>query len=159
MPRPLKPDLNSLLLNCILMCSLSVPLGSCRDRSGVAEQRALKVEWAGHSLREVTSLRELPPAVQSTLGVGIPGLDGIANRGESYNPTDVVDSRLPMRRFVVAGLDADTALVAVEHGGFGWRVEVTAFADIQRKPIPEREWTLFETPTSLRDLAGRLGTK
>jgi hypothetical protein len=115
-----------------------------------------RIEWAGHALREVRTLKDLPPGVQTVLDVGSPGLDGIADRNGKYNPTDVVDSRLPMRRFLIAGQDAEAALVAIEHGGLGWRVEVALFSYTDRKATVERRWTLFESPNTLRDLVNRL---
>jgi hypothetical protein len=107
-----------------------------------------RVHWAGYALSEVRTLRELPSGIQAVLGVGTPGLDGIADRNGKYNPTDVVDTGLPMRRLLVAGLDANTTLVAIEHGGRGWRVEVTLFKNI----TVERRWTLSKSPKSLREL-------
>jgi hypothetical protein len=103
-------------------------------------------------LREVKSLRELPAGVQAALGVGKSALDGIADRGAQYNATDVVDSRLPMRRFLVGGLDNRTALVAVEHGGIGWGVIVYAFSISGQRAAIERKWKLSKSPQSLRAL-------
>jgi hypothetical protein len=114
-----------------------------------------RIQWAGYALSEVRTLRELPSGVQAVLGVGTPGLDGIADRNGKYNPTDVVDSSLPMRRFLVAGLDGDTTLVAIEHGGRGWRVEVTLF----KKTAFERNWILFKSPKTLRELVDQLALK
>jgi hypothetical protein len=94
--------------------------------------------------------------MQTALGVANPGLDGIADAGGKYNSTDVVDSRYPRRRFVVAGLDANTALIAVERGGIGWNVEVTLYSNAAVKPAAEKTWTLFEVPCNLRDLVGHL---
>src|SRR4051795_13221381 len=68
-----------------------------------------RIQWAGHALSEVRTVQELPPGLQAVLGVGTPGMEGIADRNGKYNPTDDVDSGLPMRRFLVAGLDGDTA--------------------------------------------------
>jgi hypothetical protein len=111
-----------------------------------------KIQWAGYALSEVRTLRELPADIQAVLGVGTPGVDGIADRNGEYNATDVVDSRLPNRRLLFAGLDGDTTLVAVEHGGRGWRVEVALF----KKSAPEGKWTLFKSPTTLRELMDQL---
>jgi hypothetical protein len=61
-----------------------------------------------------------------------------------------------MRRFLVAGLDNDMALIAVEHGGRGWRVDVSLFSNIVRAPVVEKAWTLFEAPGTLRALVDHL---
>ena len=121
----------------------------------VSAKNQERVLWAGYALSEVRTLRELPSGIQAALGVGTPGLDGIADRNGKYNPTDVVDSSLPMRRFLVAGVDANTTLVAIEHGGFGWRVEVTLF----KNTAVERSWTLFKSPKGLRELVDQLALK
>jgi hypothetical protein len=39
-----------------------------------------RIHWAGYVLSEVRTLRELPPGIQAVLGVGTPGLNGIADR-------------------------------------------------------------------------------
>jgi hypothetical protein len=79
-------------------------------------------------------------------------MGGIADRNGKYNATDVVFFSHPMRRFLIAGLDGDTTLVAIEQGGRGWRVEVTLF----NKTAVERNWTLFKSPKTLRELVDRL---
>jgi hypothetical protein len=141
----------------LLACSTLILLQSCARTPEKIEKPREAVEWAGHTFREVTTLSALPASLQAALGVGRPGLDGIADRGGRYNSTDVIlDSNLPMRRFLVAGLDRDRALVAIEHGGWGWNVEVRLFSNINGKYVVQKEWTLFEAPRTLRDLVGRL---
>src|SRR5207253_9180264 len=49
------------------------------------------VRWAGHRLREVRTLRGLPVNIQSALGVGRAGRDGIADRNGRFNPSDIGD--------------------------------------------------------------------
>jgi hypothetical protein len=143
--------MNSLAV-CVLLltCSALSLLESC------AETPPASVEWAGHTFREVRTLSALPPSLQTALGVGRLGLEGIADRDGKFNPTDVVDSKLPMRRLLVAGLEGDTALVAIEHGGRGSRVEVAFFSDTDRRAVVERTWTLFDAPRTLRALVDRL---
>ncbi len=133
----------------LLACSTLILLQSCAK---MPEKPQESVQWGGRILREVTTLSALPASLQAALGVGRPGLDGIADRGGRYNSTDVLDSNLPRRRFLVAGLDRDVALVAVERGGWGWNVQVRLFS----KDVVQRQWTLFESPRTLRDLVGRL---
>ena len=148
--------MNSLVYKLQLACVTVALIESCAKAPTVAQKSQERIQWAGRALREVTTLRELPPGVQAALGVGTPGLDGIADRNGKYNPTDDMDSRLPMRRFLIAGLDGDSALVAIEHGGFVWSVEVALFSNASPKATAERNWTLFEAPKTLRDLVDRL---
>jgi hypothetical protein len=86
-------------------------------------------------------------------------MEGIADRTGKYNSTDVVDSRLPMRRFLIAGLDADSALLAIEHGGIGWRVEVALISNTNQKPTTQRNGTSSESPKTLRELVDRLSLR
>jgi hypothetical protein len=132
------------------MCSALMLLASC------TETPPESLEWAGHELREVRSLSALPSNVQTALGVGRPGLGGIADRNGKFNSTDVVDSKSPMRRLLVAGLEGNTALVALEHGGRSGWVEVALFSGTDRKAALERTWTLTDAPGNLRALVDRL---
>lgn len=84
--------------------ALLILLAACAKTPVTADKGQESVEWAGHIFHEVRNLKELPAGVQSALGVGKSGLDGIADHGGKYNPTDVILSDLPMRRFLFAGL-------------------------------------------------------
>ena len=109
-----------------------------------------RLEWQGHVLREVRSVTQIPAVLQSSLGVGRPGLEGVAERGQPFNSTDMVDERLPMRRFFVAGRDSDTWLVALEHGGRGYRVEVFLFEG--PGSAPKQKWVLLNRPKTLGEV-------
>ena len=117
------------------------------------------VRWAGHDIREVDSVYALPPALQSVLGVNKSGLKAIADRGENYNPTDVIYPNLPTRRFLVAGVDGASALVAVERGGFIEWLDVLLFSDINEKPTVKQAWRLSRHPNDLRHLVNQLRTR
>ena len=112
------------------------------------------VEWRGRPLREVHSVAQIPALVRLSLGVDRPGLDGVADRGRPFNATDVVDQRVPMRRFLVAGQDGDTWLVAIEHGGRGYSVEVFLF--IAQQPTPREKWVLLDRPTNLAEVVRQI---
>jgi hypothetical protein len=114
------------------------------------------VQWRGQFFRQVYSLQALPTAIQNSLGVGRPGMEGIADRDGKFNPTDVVDSALPMRRFALAGLSSNAALVAIEHGGRGYNVQILLIPLASIDTEPKETWTLFEAPKSLRELIDKL---
>lgn len=76
---------------------------------------------------EAQSLRELPAGIQALLGVGLGAAGGIADRGDRFNLFDVEGDNLPMRRFVLAILQGDTAVVALEQGGTGYSVRTVEF--------------------------------
>lgn len=115
-------------------------------------RKAAVVQWQGHALSEVGSLADLPVEMQSTLGARRPGLEGIADRGKPFNRTDVVDGHLPMRRFLTAGRDGDTWLVALERGGRAYHVEVLLFSE----GASRREWVLSDRPQTLGEVVRQL---
>ena len=59
-----------------------------------------------------------------------------------------------MRRFLVAGQDGDTWLVAIEHGGRGYSVEV--FLIIAQQPTPREKWVLLDRPTNLAEVVRQI---
>jgi hypothetical protein len=75
---------------------------------------------------EAQSLRELPAGIQALLGVGL-GADGIADRGEDFNEGDVRADNMPTRRFALAVVHGDVAMVAVEQGGRTYAVNAVEF--------------------------------
>lgn len=107
------------------------------------------VAWNGHHLNEVRNLESLPKTVQDALSVEATGLMGIADRGGRFNVTDVVNPKLPMRRFLLAGVDGDSALVAIEHGGRGYRIEATLYIETKGKLVARRQWPLSDAPKHL----------
>ena len=114
------------------------------------------VQWRSQRFQEITSIQFLPAHIQKALGVGQPGMDGIADRGGQFNPTDVVDSTLPMRRFALAGLSSDAVLLAVEHGGRGYSVHVSLIPLTSNDVTPRETWRLFKKPETLRELIEEL---
>jgi hypothetical protein len=79
---------------------------------------------------EARSLGELPAGIQALLGVGLSGRDGIADQGGRFNPGDVIVDNTPQRRFARGIANDATVVVAVEHGGIGYRVEVLEFHQV-----------------------------
>jgi hypothetical protein len=111
----------------------------------------------GVSLTEMRSLASLPVALRQLLPRQPQGLDGIAEPDSPFNATDAVNPKLPMRRFVVAAVGKDCAIVAVEHGGRGYNVEVYEFR------LSEIVWHqvglkyVFGKPVSVSDLVSMSG--
>jgi hypothetical protein len=75
---------------------------------------------------EAQSLRELPAGIQALLGVGL-GVDGIADRNERFNESDVLADNMPRRRFALGVVDGDAAMVAIEQGGRAYAVRAVEF--------------------------------
>ena len=103
-------------------------------------------------LTEARSLESLPAQVNALLGRGHAGLEGIADRNGKFNLTDVVDDKLPVRRFILAGFNDRCALVAVERGGRGHWFEVLAFERTDGTWRATERWSVHPAPDSLQDL-------
>ena len=103
----------------------------------------------GHEFQEVGSLSALPLPIQKRLGVVKPGLDGVADKNQPFNATDVVDSSLPWRRFLAAGRENDVWLVALEHGGRGYNVQAYLLSSAGKL---RRHWVLPGSTTTFQDV-------
>ena len=110
------------------------------------------VAWEGREFVEVGSLASLPAVIQDSLGAQRAGAEGIADRGARFNTTDVIEPGLPMRRFVVAGLAPDAALVAYERGGRGYSVRVLLYQWSGSRVRRVRAWTTYDPPDGLAGL-------
>jgi hypothetical protein len=79
---------------------------------------------AGTPLSEVHSISELPQEVIALLvrNESGSGVDEIVDRGQQFNSGDIGGG--PSRRFVVAGKSDNCLTVAVEHGGYGYHMDV-----------------------------------
>lgn len=97
-----------------------------------ARGAAATVRYKDHNLVEARSLSALPREVRNLFDRD----GGMADRGGAFNSSDVVRKGVPMRRFAVAGVAPGFALIAVEHGGFAYRVEVHEFTKTDGK------WTM-----------------
>lgn len=117
-----------------------------------------KIDCSGISFSEARSLVELPGEVGALLGTGRRGSEGIADRGAKFNATDVIlDEQLPWRRFGLAAVSASCILVAVEHGGRGYSVELWAFARSGDRWRGEQRQSIFSVPRSMQELIAHAG--
>jgi hypothetical protein len=104
------------------------------------------------SLVEVGSIEGLPADVKKILGRQKTGVEGIADKWDRFNATDVINNQLPMRRFITGGASPSSAVVAYEQGGIGYSIQAAAFA-LQRSGWTEvGQWTLHERPSALYPL-------
>jgi hypothetical protein len=81
------------------------------------------IRWGKYSFHEVTSLDSIPHPILWDIYASGP----IADRGRPFNGTDLISpGGPPSRRFLTAGSDTamDTWIVAVEQGGFDYRLMV-----------------------------------
>ena len=138
------------LLTVAVAAAVAVTMGACARPPET-------VTWQGRVFHEVRSVAQLPAAIQTSLGADRPGTDGIADRGRPFNVTDVTDSRLPMRRFLTAGHEGDTWIVALERGGRSHGVDVYMYA--ATGPVLQQHWGLRDRPNSLTDVVQSMSGK
>jgi hypothetical protein len=78
--------------------------------------------------RNLNSLNELPEQVQVLLERANAGVSGIADIGEKFNSTDVVDdASVPMRRLVKGLMSGTCIWLTIERGGRGYGIEQIEF--------------------------------
>lgn len=111
------------------------------------------------SLVEVSTLAGLPKDVTIIIGWHKTGTEGMADATEKFNATDVVDSHLPPRRFLIGGASHTAALVAYQQGGRSLTTHAAAFMMGNSGWIKVGEWTLDEKPNSLYAVATILDSK
>jgi hypothetical protein len=75
----------------------------------------------------VDDLRKIDPEVLGVFHGKVKPSD-IANRGEPFNPTDVVTPNWPMRRFVLAGSVPGMWFILYEHGGIAYYHNLVVFS-------------------------------
>jgi hypothetical protein len=92
---------------------------------------------------EVKQASRLPSAVIDELG-------GIADPGQPFNSTDVVDARLPMRLLIVAAVSEKHCIVSYWRGGIVLRLETTVF-ELSEGRI-KRKWVSDGGGLNFRDL-------
>jgi hypothetical protein len=111
-----------------------------------------ELPFNARSLVEVRTLAALPRDITSMFGWHKTGVQGIADAKEKFNTTDLADSHLPQRRFIVGGASSATALVAYEDGGRSRTIHAAAFTLSNSGWDKVGEWTLDENPVTLHGL-------
>ena len=105
---------------------------------------------SSEEFKEIDDLHLLPNKVQKIFDYPI------ANKGEPFNATDVVDlsKPLPDARFVVAGISPTYALIAVERGGIAHSEDASLYylgsGDLQLV----KSWSVRPYPAFPTDLPG-----
>ena len=140
-------------MNASVIASVLGSLLSGFSMIAVAQQQSACID---KPLTEARSLEALPLQLNSLLGRDRGGLEGIAERNGKFNVTDVVDDKLPMRRFILAGLSASCAIVAVERGGRAHTYEVVAFEYTNAKWRIAQRRSINAAPRSLQELVAHV---
>jgi hypothetical protein len=142
-----------------IVVAAGIGLGCCAladagSRSGEARADRIEANWT-----EAQSLRELPAGVQALLGVGLGEEGGIADRGGSFNDSDVLGGGLPQRRFALGAVNGDTAVVAVEQGGQGYHVQTMEFRQVGATWEPVRCTLGVEPPRRSAELLENIAAR
>ncbi len=99
-----------------------------------------------------TTVEQIPPAVVADLSARMKHDPRLANPGERFNRTDVVDPRYPMRRLVLAGLGARSWFVSYEHGGRGYHRHLVVYAQRDGRPTLAYAGTFVSDAATLEEL-------
>jgi hypothetical protein len=100
----------------------------------------------------VTTVEQIPSAVMADLSARMKHDPRLANPGERFNRTDVVDPRSPMRRLVLAGLGARSWFVTYEHGGRGYHRHLVVYAQRAGRPTLAYAATFGSEVATLEEL-------
>jgi hypothetical protein len=92
---------------------------------------------------QVKQASRLPSAVLDELGE-------IADPGQPFNTTDVVDPSLPMRQLIVAAVSEKHCIVSYWEGGIVFKFETTVF-ELSEGRV-KREWVSIGGGFNFRDL-------
>lgn len=109
------------------------------------------------SFSEVRSLFGLPKEVAARLSES--GRNDIADSNEKFNATDVIKvgyENAPFRRFSLAAVSPSRILVAVEHGGRGYSVELWNFERSDGSWCGEKRGAIYKVPDSLGELVDHM---
>jgi len=132
---PLPPQQNRL--------ALAVDAGELKYERSNADA---PTNWRTVPFSEVESLAAIPQGVKALLG-------SVADRDEWFNATDVRNPKLPMRRFVLAAVADDAAIVVLESGGWSSQFEALGFSYRQGTWTRVKNWQLGgRKPASLKEL-------
>ena len=85
-------------------------------------------DWLQVDYEPLKSLKAVPAAVLKALLLKMPYDPRLADQGEKFNVIDVVDSRIPMRRFAFGGKSSQCILICYEHGGRSHHYHLVVFA-------------------------------
>ena len=99
-----------------------------------------------------TTVEQIPPGVIADLSARMKHDPRLANPGERFNRTDVVDPRYPMRRLVLAGLGTRSWFVSYEHGGRGYHRHLVVYVQRDGRPALAYAGTFGSDAATLEEL-------
>ncbi len=100
----------------------------------------------------ITTVDGIPQNIKEALLKRMKHDPRIANPGEKFNKTDLINARYPMRRLVVAGKTDSSCFICYEHGGRGYHLELVIFNTEKEVPKLEFVGRFFAKISSLEQL-------
>src|SRR5262245_57085064 len=97
------------------------------------------------------TVQEIPRAVMADLSARMQHDPRLANPGDRFNRTDVVDPRYPMRRLVLAGLGARSWFVSSDDGGRGYHRHLVVYAQRDGRPMLAYAGTFVSEAATLEE--------
>ena len=91
-------------------------------------------DWLEEEYRDIYTMDEVPQSLVNLLLAKMSFDPRLAEGGEPFNEAEVIDPRLPRRRFMFAAYSTNFILVAYEHGGRGLHYHLAAFTVEAGKP-------------------------
>ena len=97
------------------------------------------VQWTSGSY----AAEPLPPAIKGFCDMAFAGL--IARKGQPFNPTEVLDPKLPSRRILDYVVKGHYAYLWYEHGGYHYHQHLVKFSNT--KPYEVKASYVFDSTT------------
>ena len=117
----------------IIICACVIVSFSSAWASNQNEVRP-PADWLQVDYKPLKSLDAIPAAILKALLLKMPYDPRLADRGERFNATDVIDAKLPRRRFMFGGTSSRFILVYYEHGGRALHYHLAVFDVGGKKP-------------------------
>lgn len=134
-----------------LVALLTLPILGSAHEPWLTRNPAL-AELTTADYQPVSRVNDIPAGVRAALFSLMKHDPRLADPGEPFNSTDVVDRRLPMRRLIIAGGLPTSWVVCYEHGGRGYVRRLVIFAVQGAKVELRFSGSVAARVTSLRDL-------
>jgi hypothetical protein len=122
-------------------------LGALIPALGIGADRC-----AARAASEIHSLSGLPATLRAVLPPAAHGSEGIADTDAPFNATDVVDHTLPRRRFTLAAVSGDCAVIAIEFGGYTHGFEISEYHLARGGWKLTNNTSVFRRPKTVMDL-------
>jgi hypothetical protein len=133
-PPPRKESPILVLTLCLTLCLAFSPITTDAGQrrsvellGSVSGQESPEQAFLTAKYSLVTTVARIPPAVLTYLSARMKHDARLANPEERFNSTDIIDTRYPMRRLVLAGVESRSWFVSYEHGGRGYHRHLVVF--------------------------------